>query len=188
MPLFTAATAPAQTGAAVERAYTPLDLDKCRHKRGTDAEDYGSWRCRGFGGDTVFVSAGDERTYVSYGPGRGDTQAARETLAAFNSAGNTVEWRIEHRNGKPRAFATILRWTTTVANNGDPIRGQVLVVTRLGPGGVCHVGYVDARANRNANDLAAQIADTRARAFRCGRDKPVVLGETGPGFSGPYND
>jgi hypothetical protein len=54
----------------------------------------------------------------------------------------------------------------------------VLVVTRLGPGGVCHVGYVDARANAaNANELARQIADEHARTFKCATDKPVILGK-----------
>jgi hypothetical protein len=48
---------------------------------------------------------------------------------------------------------------------------------------VCHVGYVDALANHDADALARKIADERARAFRCGTDKPVILGETGPGFS-----
>jgi hypothetical protein len=66
------------------------------------------------------------------------------------------------------------------------VRGEVLVVTRLGPGGVCHVGYVDGRQNPNADDLAREIADKRARRFRCGKDKPIVLGDKGPGFSGPY--
>ena len=61
-----------------------------------------------------------------------------------------------------------------------------LVVTRLAPGGVCHVGYVDARQNPNAMELARTIADRHARRFRCGRDKPIVLGAKGPGFSGPY--
>ncbi len=139
----------------VERAYTPLDLSKCSHKRGRQLEDYGSWRCAGYGGNLVFVSAGDQRTYISYGPKPADTVASGETLAAFNSAGKTIEWRIERKNGKPVPFATILRWNTTVPqDNGDLVRGQVLVVTRLGPGGVCHVGYVDGRANPNANELA----------------------------------
>jgi hypothetical protein len=63
--------------------------------------------------------------------------------------------------------------------------GRVLVVTRLGPGGVCHVGYVDARANPDANALAQQIADRHARTFSCGEDKPVVLGKTLPGLGLP---
>ena len=64
----------------------------------------------------------------------------------------------------------------------------MLVVTRLGPGGVCHVGYVDARANTDASALAQKIADEKARKFKCGVDKPIVLGNKGPGFSGPYGD
>lgn len=185
------ASAPAQPGnppdGAVERAYTPLDLAQCRHTKGKAEEDYGSWRCAGHTGIAVFVSAGDQRTYISYGPNAAKELAAEQTLAAFNSQGKTIEWRIERRaNGKPRAFATILRWSTTTQDeNTDPVRGQVLVVTRLGPGGVCHVGYVDGRANPNANELARQIADNHARGFKYGTDKPMVLGAKGKGFSGP---
>ena len=91
--------------------------------------------------------------------------------------------------GKKRPFATIMRWGTTVTTETDtPSKGQVLVVTRLGPGGVCHVGYVDGRANPDANDLARKIADEHARKFRCGKDRTVTLGKTGPGFSGPYDE
>src|SRR5262245_32525382 len=191
--LFAAAAAavaqPAKSADPIERAYTQLDLSKCRHKPGREVEDYGSWRCEGYGGNFVFVSAGDQRTYISYGPKLAETVAAGETLAAFNSEGKTIEWRIERKGGKPVPFATILRWNTTVMqDNGSTVPGQVLVVTRLGPGGVCHVGYVDGRANPNANELAVQLADTRARTFKCGKDKPETVGETGPGFSGPYND
>jgi len=100
-----------------------------------------------------------------------------------------IEWRVERlANGKPHAFATILRWHVTKPdeNSNPTIKGQVLVVTRLGPGGVCHVGYVDGRANPNANLLAQQIADENAREFRCGKDKPIILGTRGEGFSVPY--
>lgn len=131
---------------------------------------------------------GDQRTTISYGPKLADTVAAGETLAAFNGAGKTVEWRIERKNGRPVPFATILRWNTTVPQDSGIVRGQVLVVTRLGPGGVCDVGYVDGRANPDAHELAAQLADARARSFKCGKDKPVIVGEKGPGFSGPYNE
>ena len=33
-----------------------------------------------------------------------------------------------------------------------------------------------------------KIADENARAFKCDSDKPIVLGNKGPGFSGPYGD
>ncbi len=42
---------------------------------------------------------------------------------------------------------------------------------------MCHVGYVDARANPDANELARKIADEHARAFKCGKDKRIVLRE-----------
>src|ERR1044071_4412998 len=82
-----AGTAAAQSPDTVERAYTPLELSKCSHKPSREVEDYGSWRCAGYGGNFVFVSAGDQRTYISYGPKPGETVAVGETLASFNSAG-----------------------------------------------------------------------------------------------------
>jgi hypothetical protein len=169
----------------VRSVYTPLDLDTCRHRAGKAEEDYGTWTCRGHAGIRVHVAAGDQRTYVSFGSNAAKELAAKQTLAAFNSQGKTVEWRFagEDKNAKP--FATVVRWNTTVGAEDPPVKGQVLVVTRLGPGGVCHVGYVDARANPDANALAQKIADEHARRFRCGTDKAVVEGRTGPGFSRP---
>src|SRR5262245_43631207 len=160
--LFAALASPA--AAQVEYAYTPLDLDKCRHKAGEEVEDYGEWRCAGYGGIGVHVSAGDQRVYVSFGRNAANELAARQTLRSFNGEGKTIEWRIETAGGKKRPFAAIMRWGTTVTDQNDKqvrgqVRGQVLVVTRLDPGGVCHVGYVDGRANPDANELARKIAD-----------------------------
>ena len=175
---------------SVASAYTPLDLKKCRHTPGKDVEDYGAWSCAGYGGIGVHVAAGDQRSYVSYGPNARKQAAAKQTLASFNGEGKNIEWRGERgADGALKPYATIMRWSTTVSGNADePVRGQVLVVTRLGAGGVCHVGYVDARANPDANALAQKIADETARTFKCGADKPIVLGNKGPGFSGSYAD
>jgi hypothetical protein len=175
----------------VESVTLPFNVDKCRHKPSTEPEDSGTWHCKGFGGIAVVMAEGDARVYVSYGSRAARELAARETLGALNGEGNRIEWRLVREGGKRRPFATIMRWTTAVVTD-DPkvedgtVRGEVLVVTRLGPGGVCHVGYVDGRQNPNADDLAREIADKHARTFRCGKDKPMVRGETGPGFSGPY--
>jgi hypothetical protein len=187
---FVGGAAQSASMAAVERAYTPLDLKKCRHKPGREVEDYGSWRCAGYGGIDVYVTAGDQRSYISYGANAANERAAEQTLASFNGEGKTIEWRIERLpNGKKRPFATILRWnTTTLDKDSNSVAGQVLVVTRLGSGGVCHIGYVDGRANPNANELAVQIANQHARTFMCGKDKAIVLGAKGPGFSGPYGE
>ena len=85
-----------------------------------------------------------------------------------------------------RSFATILRWNVKI-DEGGVSRGRVLVVTRLGAGGVCHVGYVDALANPDGNMLARRIADEKARAFRCNKDKRIVLGKVSPNLSMPVD-
>jgi hypothetical protein len=153
------------------------------------AEDAGIWICPGYAGIPVRISSVDARSFVSFGHNAKAELANRETLTSPNGEGNVIEWRIETLpDGKLRPFATIVRWFTAVpSEKGDEThRGQVLVVTRLNPGGVCHVGYVDGRANPDANELARQIADERARKFRCGQDTPDNLGKAGPGFAGRW--
>lgn len=180
-------------GETIGSVTTPLRIDTCAHKAGREAEDYGEWRCSGYGGIPIVVTAGDQRVYVSFGRNAAHEPAARQTLGAPNGEGNVIEWRIAGEpNRKGRPFAAIMRWTTAVVVDDPKVengvfRGEVLVVIRLGPGGVCHVGYVDARQNPDAEALARRIADQNARAFRCGKDKPIVLGDKGPGFSGPYD-
>ena len=103
--------------------------------------------------------------HVSLGPRAATEIAASETLAPFNDFyEGVIEWRLEkQQDGKARPSATIARWNMkraadNLGRNGNA-GGRVLVVTRLGPGAICHVGYVDAVANANANDLAREIAD-----------------------------
>jgi hypothetical protein len=170
---------------AIESVYTKFDAKKCRHTKGTEVEDYGSWLCPGYGGLQVRLSAGDQRMFVSYGPWK-DSLAAAQTFPGFNDVyEGTVEWRIEKpTSGKPRPFATILRWNLMTAEDQEKATGptkatgRMLVVTRLEPGGSCHVGYVDARANPDANALARKIADEQARNFKCGKDDVIRLGKS----------
>jgi hypothetical protein len=171
----------------IDYTYTRFDAKKCKHEKGTEVEDYGSWVCPGLGKLRVRLSAGDQRMYVTYGSWKKDDIASSQTLPGFNDVyEGTVEWRIEKTaKGETRPFATILRWNIILPSDRDkatgPIKanGRVLVVTRLGPGGVCHVGYVDATANKDANELARKLADERARTFKCGKDKRIVLGNKG---------
>jgi hypothetical protein len=169
----------------IESAYTDLALDKCRHTSGRDVEDYGFWRCEGFAGIPIRVSAGDQRTYVSYGNKAVDEPAAGQTFPGFNSVDNTkIEWRVDTGpNGKAPPFASIVRWRVKLDQDNKASRGRVLVVTRLG-GQVCHVGYVDALANQNANALAREIADEHARSFDCENGKRIILGRRGPSVVG----
>jgi hypothetical protein len=163
-------------------AYTRFDAASCRHSKGSDAEDYGSWRCKGYKDIPVLLSAGDQRMFVTFGKSSPENLAESETFPSFNDAyEGTVEWRLAAGQAEP--FATVLRWNVmrtadeTFTGSRQPAKARVLVVTRLGPGGICHVGYVDVDANANtANALARQIADERARDFRCGVDKARALG------------
>jgi hypothetical protein len=185
--LVVLAASPA-AGQTIESAFTDFDLKQCRHIPGKAEEDYGEWHCKGYGGIAAWMGAGDQRVMISFGPRAKDEPAARQTLASFNGEGKKIEWRLEKSANRKQPFAAIMRWSTTKPDDkDDPIRGEVLVVTRLPPGAVCHVGYVDGRANRNANELAREIADKHAREFRCRKDAAVVLGATGPGFSDPLD-
>jgi hypothetical protein len=138
--------------------------------------------CPGKAGLVVLVSEDDLRETVSVGRTR--TAAAREPAAQswfgpFNSTVATVEWRAI--NGKP--FAIIQRWriadNSDQDKNGRPIAKPVLAVTRLPPGAVCHVAYVDVQANPKANELARKAADETARDFKCGKDEVKIIGENG---------
>jgi hypothetical protein len=180
---FLALTAPAasraQTAALIDSAYTEFDARKCRHTAGKAVEDYGTWLCPGYRGVSVWLHAGDQRMYISFGRDAAEEPAAGETIEHFNDAyKGTIEWRLERLpGGRTRPFATILRWNHMVDVDERQVSGRMLVVTRLGPGGVCHVGYVDARANPDANGLARELADTKARSFRCDVDKPERAGK-----------
>jgi hypothetical protein len=179
---------------SIGSAYTDYDTKTCSHKAGREVEDYGEWRCKGLNGMAVLVDAGDQRMTMSFGPRAKNEPAAGQTLQRFNDVYKArIEWRFARAaGGRIQPFAAIVRWSTVLpdesageADTPGPktASGKVLVVTRLGPRGVCHVGYVDALANRNADALARKIADEHARPFRCDTDKPIIVGETGPGFS-----
>jgi len=47
------------------------------------------------------------------------------------------------------------------------------------------VGYIDARANKNANAIARNVADKFARNFKCGTDTPKFHGKRGESAGTP---
>jgi len=140
--------------------------------------------CRGKSTLVVLVSKDEHRETVSVGRNRDEAakeQAAQTFFGQFNSALPAIEWRISGNN----PFAMIQRWQIadivdqTISNGGGPDAKPLLVVSRLPPGGVCPVAYVDKAANPNADELARQAADQIARDFKCGTDQAKVLGTPG---------
>jgi hypothetical protein len=157
--------------------YSKIDLDACREipPAPDDPLESGAWWCDGYAGIPVYVSEGDLRFFVSYGENAPDELAAKTTLPAFNHIGETIEWRLDP-DGRP--FATILRFFTETGDGAPD--DQVLVLTRLGgPGQTCHIGYVDARANPDANALAREVVDNGAAEFDCDRESPLQYGLSG---------
>jgi hypothetical protein len=138
--------------------------------------------CPGKAGLQIVITEDDLRESVSIGRTRAAADkepAAGASFGPFNFTTNTVEWRAA--DGKP--FAIIQRWH--IADNSDegkdgrPIAKPLLAVTRLAPGAVCHIAYVDVKANPNANELARKAADETARGFKCGKDAVKVIGASG---------
>ena len=136
----------------------------------------------GRGGYVVRFTETDLRVTVSVG--RTIAEAAKQPAAEkgfgpFNRVHHTIEWR--SLGGAP--FAIIQRWWLSDSEkptpSGNPSEFAMLVVTRLPPGPVCHVAYIDASANANHNALARQAADEKAAAFRCDADTPMIIGKPG---------
>lgn len=105
-----------------------------------------------------------------------------QTIPPFNNLGPKLEWRAPNRAGAD-PFATIVRYTYQQAtDDGSFSNGQVLVVSRFRDGDSCHVAYVDALANANANEMARQVADKYAAGGSCPDGAVPVLGRGGDEF------
>ncbi len=174
-------------------AYTELNFDQhctilSRYELGVSAKCTG-YTPPGMGPDAqwpIYFAEGDLRQMVRFGHVNEETDQW-QSFGQFNQVGKTVEWRLS--NGKP--IATILRWFVDSENpqTGAHEEGQVLVVSTVAnhsdPNNGCVVGYVDARANSNANVLARNVADSIAGHFQCNSDNPKFYGERGPNSGTP---
>ncbi len=165
------ATAPV-AAQQIESNYTDVDLDDCTV---VSSDDFGStWACSGYKGIPVMIAEGDLRFFVSYGLRSTEEKAAEQTLPPFNHLGEKIEWRLSNADGGWKPFATILRYFTQREEGED--ESQILVVTKLQPGATCHVAYIDALANENANELARDAADDLTADFDCANE-PEIVGE-----------
>lgn len=162
--------APAE--AAFNSAYTDLNLDECLV---LDADDFGaSWACPGYKGYPMKVNEGDLRFSIGYGFNV-DKEPFPQTLSPFNELGPRMEWRLSNASGRWLPIATIVRYHTADPVTGEN-KGQVLVVTQLVEGNTCHIAYIDAIANKDANEMARQAADASGD-FDCMSREPETIGE-----------
>jgi hypothetical protein len=176
----TTAQIAAQTYGSLYTSTAPKD---CRVTSGGIPGNEISMRvCPGKARLVVRINEGDLRETVSVGRNAavaGKEPASQSGFGPFNSTTDTVEWRAI--DSKP--FAIIQRWhladISAEDKDGRPTDRGLLVVTRLPPGAVCHVAYIDVKANPNANELARKAADDNARDFKCGKDDVKMIGERG---------
>jgi hypothetical protein len=161
---------PAQAQGLNISTYTDVNLDECSI---VSSDDMGSvWTCAGYKGIPVMIAEGDLRFFVSYGLRSSEEQAATQTLPPFNHLGPKIEWRLGKASGELKPFATILRYY--VQREEGQADGQILVVTKIEPGTTCHVAYVDALANPDANEMARSAADGVAAGFDCANEPEIV--------------
>jgi hypothetical protein len=165
--------------------YTSAKPKDCRTAEKSKPKEEMPWvvqSCKGVDGLVVRIFDVDLRQTVSFGKtvaAAAKEPAAEQGFGPFNHVHDVIEWRM--RAGKP--FATIQRWF--IADNekpkpdGRPTDVPVLVVIRLSP--ACHVAYIDASANADANELARQAADEKAAGFTCGKDEATIVGKPGRG-------
>ena len=144
-------------------SYTPLDLGNCEIVTVAHAGegDWASRRCRR-GGVTLFINEDDARFDIDAGVDNGEW----ESPSQLNELGPQLEWRMER--GRP--FALIYRYTISEAMPGGRSMLAVESIGRPGRPG-CLIALIT--ASPAANVRARQIADRRARTFRCGRDQAI---------------
>jgi hypothetical protein len=170
-------------GGVFTSEYTKLDLDQCEADPDSEA-GYGRWRCKGLTADwPVHVTADDLRMTVSYGENGLNEAAAQQWFGPFNHIHDTLEWVLKREEGaEPKPAATILRFILEFLDGSGetPRKHPILVVTQLKPGAVCHIAYVDARANPKANMDARAAAARLAGSFDCAAE-PELVGPQSPG-------
>ena len=168
------ATAWAQADAgANDSAYVRV-FDNCTAYQAEDEPVHFS-DCAGFAGWTVHIVAGEHGAAVAYSRRGKEAQWGENPPRAgvFQDLGQVMEWRLD-ASGAP--FATIYRSIFTGFEPGDG--GQYLTVSALRPDGevgACHVAYVEAAQQANANQIAREAADYLAPGWQCGVDEPIVL-------------
>ena len=189
--------------------YSDLDFEKCTIVEEDSVIGSVEWRCAGAYGYDVLASDGDARLYLAYVPesyvapqttdgslvvdgNKNSSMPSAEsivdaetgigigqTISYFNTAGPKVEWRAANvPDAEP--FATIVRYHyQTHDEAGGFVNNQVLVVSRFRFGHSCHVAYIDALANANANLMAREVADKFASSGDCPEGTAPVLGSGG---------
>lgn len=177
------ATVLATVPALAESVYTKLDIEKCKVLE----EEGDSIRavCDGWSGYPVEFAEGDLRQSLFFGHlGDWSKKSHFESFGPFNQMGGTAEWIVEGKVAKSAIMRFLIENPNPATGEIDKaFQGQVLVVYKVGQKGegeACMVGFVDARANPNPNELARKVAAEEVKDFACRLNEPQWHGIKGP--------
>ena len=161
---------------AAKSIYTKIDLKKCQQIKKPDGQIFeGAWRCAGYAGYDVFISAADSREMAAFGQSDKNNCSGTKTFNGFNTTGSTIEWRMMG----PKPIAAIQRWTVSIDAADSSKHVTWLVVNKLVGGTSCQIHYV-AGSFPKANEAARKAADQKAEGFNCEKDKPTYDSAIGP--------
>ena len=151
----------------IESSFTDLDLNLCTVMQ---SDDFGStWACPGLKGMPVMVKEVDRRMYLSFGLESTKEEAAEQSIPSHNELGPGIEWRVSNAEGYFKPFAAIV--PLLAEPESGETQQQVAVVIKIAAGATCHVAYVDALANPDAQELARKAADELVPTFDCATGK-----------------
>jgi hypothetical protein len=188
----------AHAAVAPTSRYTKVDLKPpaCRRDPGP-AEGFSCIGLGGWGVSIGFPAIGASIAIARSGRLGSRDLDARDgrslVVEGLSASTSIIEWRGAVRGGRFEPTAAILRVSVLdasqrqemIESGGPPLarprRSQVLIVYRLGPKGACHIAYVDAGMNPNANDLAREAADAPTA---CPVDRVAVPGRSSPILDG----
>jgi len=158
---------------APESLYTELLKGRCKFiSIDPQTNEEQVKRCPGYGGTQVLTRASHTKVFLGF---RWSRARAAEDLVAGWSLGDKVEWRGIRAGKEFRPYATIVR---VITKDLDTLMGggHVLAVFHMDQRNACLAAAVDVGANKEANALAREAADTFARTFTCGKDTPRLFG------------
>lgn len=167
----------ADSASAAQSRFTSIANKNCKfapigHEPGEDDDQLKT--CPGLGGVKVLVNALETRLRIGFAWQKGAHAHTPIWVVEAWSAGFVIDWRGAKEPKGFLPYAAIVRMK--FARNGGPQVGdQVLAVIRVRHGDACVMGAVDTGPNRNANELAREIADARP-SFICGKDRPMIGG------------
>lgn len=144
----------------MKSAYTSTEPENCTSV-GTE-NGAPVLRCPGPEGHVFLMNIAEHKVFLSCGPEPMREKVWTETMPGTHRIGDVMEWVLTGTT----PVATIVRYFID-RSAADLPEEQVLVVTRLGQANSCHVAYIDARRNDNANEIARDAVSTYAMAWDC---------------------